>query len=335
MNKDYTTYKTEDFLNDESFIDWARFSQKDSEWESISQSDLINSNALEEAKTLIQSIHFKEHESTQFVKSKVWSKIQSDISEEAIQKPKSKSQSKTLWMSIAAIAAIGLLAVILYPTSSDTNNIYKTKIGEHQLIALEDGSAVDLNVNSEFTVEYTDSTRNIDLYGEAYFDVEKGNPFSVQTENGTISVLGTTFNVRSRDKQLIVDCYSGSVQVKVKGSEQQAVLEAGESCGLINGILRLTRHKTQKSNPEWQESFINFEGQSLEDVLLELTNYHELFITYEPEMLKFKRFTGKVQTDDLEKSIQSITWPLSLEHRLIGSELTIYKKEETEKEQED
>ena len=335
MNKDYTTYTTDDFLNDESFIEWARFDHNDSEWELVSQSDNINNADLEEAKALIQSIQFKKHESSPFVRSKIWSKIESNINEDHDQKTKAKPQLKNLWMSIAAVAAIGLIAVMLYPIATETNNVFSTKIGEHQLVALEDGSSVDLNVNSNLTVDFTDTTRNISLNGEAYFDVEKGNPFSVITDNGVISVLGTTFNVRTRGEQLIVDCYSGSVQVKLSDSQQQAILEPGESCSLISGILRLTRHKTQKLNPEWQESFINFEGQSLEDILQEIANYHELFITYEPETLKFKRFTGKVQTNDLDKCIESITWPLSLDYRLIGSELTILKKEETEKEQED
>ena len=41
--------------------------------------------------------------------------------------------------------------------------------------------------------------RSLTLSGEAYFDVQKGNkPFTISTNQGQVTVLGTSFNVRSR-----------------------------------------------------------------------------------------------------------------------------------------
>ena len=55
--------------------------------------------------------------------------------------------------------------------------------------------------------------RELELKGEAFFDVEKGKRFDVNTELGKISVLGTEFNVLSRDSIFKVSCYEGLVQV--------------------------------------------------------------------------------------------------------------------------
>ena len=327
MSKKYNTYTTDDYLNDESFVEWARNNTSGTHWDTLSGSEGIDQNAFDQAKLIVKSIKFNDKSPSTETKERVWSKIEAGVSTE-----KSTSKKETiirpLWLSIAAAAAIGIFAVLLYPQLSAPADTFQTKIGEHQLITFEDGSSADLNVNSHLKFDYTETARNIELNGEAFFDVEKGKPFTVNTPNGTVKVLGTSFNVRSRGELFFVDCYSGSVQVNIPNSEQQVILEPGETCTLLSGILRLTRHKSQSTNPGWQDSVISFENQSLEDVMNEMSNYYELSVIYKPESLKFKRFTGKVQTNNLEKSIQNITWPLSLEYRLSGNEIVLFQKEE-------
>ena len=71
-------------------------------------------------------------------------------------------------------------------------------------ILLPDGSAVTLNANSKLQY-YTHSARKVWLEGEAFFEVKKipetAEPFQVVTNDLTITVLGTTFNVNSRNEQ--------------------------------------------------------------------------------------------------------------------------------------
>jgi len=50
------------------------------------------------------------------------------------------------------------------------------------------------------------------LFGKAYFDVDKGKTFTVKTDLGTVQVLGTRFDVESRDSIFKVVCYEGSVK---------------------------------------------------------------------------------------------------------------------------
>ncbi|NOY60516.1 MAG: hypothetical protein GXO75_16520, partial [Calditrichaeota bacterium] len=88
--------------------------------------------------------------------------------------------------------------------------------GRRASVTLSDGSVVKINSGStlRFLRSFPDSVRQIFLNGEAFFAVQKdGRPFIVQTANALITVLGTKFNVRSRDSLTRVRVYRGQVKL--------------------------------------------------------------------------------------------------------------------------
>ena len=103
------------------------------------------------------------------------------------------------------------------------------KTDQHsQSIALPDGSVVLLNSNSELVYDKDFDDRLVTMQGEAFFKVQKSDvPFVVQTSNGKITVLGTSFNVKEDKEQLEVEVETGSVEVKV--DDQISKLKRGES----------------------------------------------------------------------------------------------------------
>jgi len=102
-----------------------------------------------------------------------------------------------------------------------------------QAVALPDGSVVLLNQNSELEYQKEFGDRQVTLQGEAFFKVHKAEvPFVVNTSNGQITVLGTSFNVKEDEKQLEVEVETGSVELKVK--DQISQLKRGESA-IYNG----------------------------------------------------------------------------------------------------
>ncbi len=99
---------------------------------------------------------------------------------------------------VAAVVAV-LLAGFYYISTLDTS--VKTEIAQTETFLLPDNSEVVLNAGSKITYNKKnwDNSRELSLDGEAYFKVTKGNKFSVKTVEGTVSVLGTQFNVFARD----------------------------------------------------------------------------------------------------------------------------------------
>ncbi|MBN2775257.1 MAG: FecR domain-containing protein, partial [Prolixibacteraceae bacterium] len=94
---------------------------------------------------------------------------------------------------------------------------YSTIAGEQLTVNLPDGSVVDLNGQSsvKYNPYWWKVNRTVKFEGEGYFEVEKGKYFSVVSNNGITTVLGTSFNIYSRDENYEVNCLTGKVQVEV------------------------------------------------------------------------------------------------------------------------
>lgn len=87
-------------------------------------------------------------------------------------------------------------------------------------VALDDGTKVTLNANSElrYPTTFTNTQRQVYLQGEAFFDVVKSDkPFIVSTADVAVKVYGTKFNVNaSRRNVCETILISGSVGVTTK-----------------------------------------------------------------------------------------------------------------------
>lgn len=125
-------------------------------------------------------------------------------------------------VALAAAAAVALIVMLLPGRAPER---YSTGAGEQLAVGLPDGSTVTLGPASELRVESFDGQRRVRLAGEAFFDVERGGPFSVVTERGRVAVLGTTFTVDATAGELGVACATGRV----------AVVAAGDSLVLTPG----------------------------------------------------------------------------------------------------
>ncbi len=108
-------------------------------------------------------------------------------------------------------------------------------IAEKTAVELPDLSQVKLNAQSRLTFNKKswNKKREVVLDGEAYFKVAKGSKFSVITKDGTVTVLGTQFNVKHRDNYFEVVCFEGSVGVEYK--ESSVTLKPGYSFLIIDG----------------------------------------------------------------------------------------------------
>ena len=118
-------------------------------------------------------------------------------------------------------------------------------------IELPDQSTINLNAASQ--ISYNDNhwnkARRIALNGEAYFDVTKGATFKVETTLGTVTVYGTQFNVKQRNKLFEVVCYEGLVGVLFNGEE--TLLRPGEGIFILNNEVKATN--SAQSSPSWMK----------------------------------------------------------------------------------
>ncbi|MEM0911357.1 MAG: FecR domain-containing protein, partial [Pseudomonadota bacterium] len=132
-----------------------------------------------------------------------------------------------LW-STGFTAAVLLIGVVLFlPTLTVDENrtgtdsiqsiAVSTQVSETKSVTLDDGTVVTLAPESSINAKYTESNRQVILEkGQAFFDVirDSSRPFSVASENLTVTVLGTAFDVRNSGTLQTVAVKEGTVEVK-------------------------------------------------------------------------------------------------------------------------
>ena len=175
---------------------------------------------------------------------------------------------------IARIAAIFVLAfsTLLYVTSKKE---VSTFIGETTVLTLPDNSKVYISASSSVQIKRLNWERNITLKGEAYFEVEKGKKFTVATKDASVKVLGTKFNVISRDNYFETICYEGRVLVTYNDTKR--VLNVGEKFLVIDNKIIETRN-TEKDLPKWNGGKSSFKNTPIEYVLKEFERHYNIKI---------------------------------------------------------
>ncbi|WP_109434001.1 FecR family protein [Aquimarina sp. AU119] len=217
----------------------------------------------------------------------------------------------TTWYAVAASIVI-ILGVFGLFTSTKS---YTTSYGEQLAVTLPDGSTIQLNADSEVTHKrfFWLNNRNVSLKGEAYFEVEKGEGFAVETTYGTISVLGTKFNIRARSKSFELNCYEGVVRFDKLVTEEHRILKKDDR--IIISDDKLVDQKTKENIPNWMNGISIFKGAPLHEVLDEIRIQYN--ITFQVNNADLSRlFTGSFLHNDLEKALKSTLAPMGILYTL-------------------
>jgi ferric-dicitrate binding protein FerR (iron transport regulator) len=227
------------------------------------------------------------------------------------------------YAKIASVLVIGISVYLMFFLNATTT--IETTVGEKITIVLPDASTVNLNAASElsYVKKEWDKNRQIKLHGEAFFDVARGSAFKVLTSEGTITVLGTEFNVKQRETTLEVVCYEGKVKVAV--GEVSKILEVGDQLFLREGNIRLLR--TQEVLPSWTRNVSSFERAPFEEVLNELERQYKIQVNYEGKRQEEVLFTGGFEHNNLENAIRSITEPMDLSFTIDNNTVTLSHRE--------
>jgi ferric-dicitrate binding protein FerR (iron transport regulator) len=250
-----------------------------------------------------------------------------DAAWDSLQQSKSKEQPKVFtlapykaFLRIAAVIAILLAGSFFY--LSTLNETISTEYAENKNITLPDTSEVILNAESElaYSEKKWETNRNVNLKGEAYFKVAKGKKFTVATTQGRVTVLGTQFNVETRDNYFEVTCFEGLVSVSFNGKETK--LPAGNSFLAINGKSAMNK-ATIDGKPSWLTNESSFRSIPLRYVLDELQRQFNINVSTE-NIDVTQLYTGSFSNENLELALKGISVPLQIKFKLEGNKVLFY-----------
>lgn len=234
-------------------------------------------------------------------KDEVWENLLRQIGESHSGNRSIVMQNAFYRVAIAAsfILLLGMAAFLRFYSKT----VYSSA-GQHLTLCMPDSSFIELNAQS--TVKYHpywfSIARTVTLDGEAFFKVISGNQFKVISKRGETTVLGTSFNIYSRNNDYSVTCFTGRVRVVTADKNERVLLNPNERA-FINkdGFLRLAQEVNSKAVRSWMDNMFIFTGSSIIDVLQEIERQYNIRIIFraDPNLT----YTGNFSKSLSEKEV--------------------------------
>jgi transmembrane sensor len=218
---------------------------------------------------------------------------------------------------VAAMLVVAALVTGIYTLSSGLldGRRYSTATGAVDTVALNDGSKISLNSDSQVRVDLREGERRVALNkGEVFFDVAKDptRPFVVRAGDKRVIAVGTQFSVRREGDEVKVVVSEGKVRVE-QASMLSSLLAHSEPLheALVSqGSVAQTRDHDIVVNPttddqmrkllSWLKEYINFNDVSLSDAVAEFNRYNARKILIKDPTLARIRVSGNFRTTNTE-----------------------------------
>jgi len=227
-------------------------------------------------------------------------------------------------LSIVAVVYMNMnrkpaVEMIQLTTGDEANTLIKT---------LADGSVIYLAQNSLFSFpeKFKPASRNVELAGEAFFDItpDPGKPFIIETEKALIQVLGTSFNVKTKQGdglELFVERGKVKVVLKKDPSHGEMVV-AGEEISTVKNSLVKSKHMANKAIP-WYKQRMHFKDEKLRNIINVLNrNFNTNFVLADNEIGK-RKLTVTFQNETAGTMTELICAALNLKSKTINGAVVL------------
>lgn len=231
-----------------------------------------------------------------------------------------------------AVAAVLIVAVVTLSVwrlpANSTNQVVKAG-SVPRYIVLPDGSTVWLNTGSKITyvAGFSGRNREVDLEGEAYFDVaqQSGKSFIVRSGSLTTRVLGTAFCVKAyKSDSITVTVVEGRVQVN-SDVTVMATLDKNERLHIRSeaGVTGRERIDSNAVNA-WDTGLLQFEKQDLQDIIRILGKWHGYTFSFRNPAIAHCIYTGSLDHSaplseqlNLLSEVNNMTWNMDTTKKII------------------
>lgn len=243
----------------------------------------------------------------------------------------------TVWqqrpVQVAAAVAVLVLgvAIVFQLFLAGTGIQINTAAGDQRRITLDDGSKVSVDAGSSIEIQLKDDERLATMIqGAAVFDVARdpARPFTVTAGGQRIQVVGTTFEVESRNSRVKVAVAEGQVfvskVVQLVPESSPVLLSEGQQIQIEFGAEPVIGPVLVGDVGAWSDGRLVFQGESLELVARRLNDYFEQepFVLSGPDVSDL-RFTGVLKISDAQSMAKRLEGLLPVRTRRDGNRILI------------
>jgi transmembrane sensor len=226
--------------------------------------------------------------------------------------PLPKRKRKALWRPALAVAA-ALVCAVLATHLGMSHEVYQQQIAAQakgmRTLELPDGSTLSVNANTQLRIDFDSHQRRIFLdHGQFYVEVapDKERPMWVQTGDATVRVVGTGFDVRRTEKQLVVSVAHGQVAFApdnrtplLLSAQQQVAVE------LSTGTLQQQTLAVSQV-ADWRTGHLSFRNRELASLVDELNLYRaKPVLLANPKLGQFK-VSGNLDVENPDALINAL-----------------------------
>lgn len=277
-------------------------------------------------------------EDTEKAKIEIWDQLMERIDKDQQGSRHAGLQLIKTMLRVAAILIVAFFLSLWMFEHSNKNKAteqirYLEKIslyGQQINIQLPDGSKVKLNAGSKLIApeKFVGSTREVELVGEAYFEIERDaeRPFIVRSEGLDVEVLGTSFNIRAypEEEDIQVAVNTGKVSVNGKGQDKAMILIPEERV-IYNKSLGTARKDSfnPKAVFSWKDKILYFEKANFDEISATLEKWYGVQFKVEKEIDNKKDFSGEFQNKSLELVLEGLSYIYDFEFEIKDDSVTI------------
>lgn len=219
---------------------------------------------------------------------------------------------------VAAAAAVGIFLYLSWLTQWTGYAAYDIA----QTFTLPDSSSVTLAPGSTLRLQKHKDKRLVQMTGKVYFNVRHDDraPFRVDAGSGFVKVLGTRFQVDSRDP-ISVSVVSGKVLFSaIRSGEEAMILTKGQSAVLDPAASKPVEITPKHPNPAaWATGEFIYDNTPLPEVLSELSEYYDVTLV----AFDAGHSSGESRSLSGEFSTSSLQEILNLINSALGTDIQI------------
>lgn len=236
---------------------------------------------------------------------------------------------RRVWMPAAAAAAAALFILpVAWRGYQGVPVVYQTGQGETREVALTDGTQIRLDARSRMTVRLGWGARRVKLDGaQAAFDVahDPRRPFLIDVGDQQVKVVGTAFNIRQDDRQVVVTVRRGVVEVRQPdlGPQPVARLVRGQELRHQVGAAKSVQASVDPDAAfGWTMGRLVCDDRPLTEIVADLNRRYATPIALSPRAARM-RFSGVLDLADQDALVDRLAKYLALNVDRGGGKITL------------
>jgi transmembrane sensor len=269
-----------------------------------------------------------------------WNNVYARINKDELKTNPDTARIRFIRLSFMRVAAIALVilsigivaAYMINPDIFSRRITIAAGIDEKNIkVDLPDGSSIFLNRNSSLSYRsnFNGRGRNVSLTGEAFFEIapDAAKPFIIDAGNARVKVVGTSFNVITKNSESAVEVFvkTGKVLLSNNSGSKDLSLDPGY-IGTMNSEIS---GKTLNNNPNylsWKTGLLVYNGQKLDVVFNDLKRVYNMDIEVADTAILENRWTSPIDNQPQETIIRLICASFNLSYAKDGNIYRLVRK---------